>query len=163
MTAINPTLLREGYKLTASFYEAGIDCPPLVEFNRWIMSQQLAVGQAGAVPAATKPLGNGTADFDTALTAALKTSPNGVDIGDLRAILTPYGKTPPAIGAALGRMAKAGTAEKRGELWFATADGKVDRRLTQGRVRKPRQRRTTGQPGAAAGAEAAGDAQRQAA
>lgn len=122
MVAINPALMRDVHKVTAGFYEAGISCQPLVDFNRWIMSQPLAIGEAAAANDATHLPAAG---FDTALATALESSGAiGVDITDLRVILKPYDKTTAAIGAALGRMKKAGTAEQRGSLWYATTAGK---------------------------------------
>jgi hypothetical protein len=139
MSAITPTLLRQSYDLTAAFYAAGIDCPPLIMFNEW-MSRELAKEAARPIKPATvttTKVPAPQATFATALTSALISSPDGVSIADLRAILAPYKPTATMIGATLGRMTKAGTAEKKGELWFAksaTITGIDKRRKTAGKT-----------------------------
>jgi hypothetical protein len=143
MPAINPALQRDLFKLTAGFYAAGIDCPPLVELNRWALSQPLdaTIAPALAPALATTTAAAAAATFQDALAAALKSSPRGTDVSDLRAILADYKLTGAQIGAALGRMAKAGTAHKVGELWFGTRAKaeRVDRSLDQRRTRKPKE------------------------
>jgi hypothetical protein len=130
---INPNFVAAAYGLTALAYKEGIDCPPLVAFNAWIMGQI-------ASPLAAMPAANAS-EFNAALAAALQSSPAGITTSDLRTILTRFGKSASEIGLAVGRLARKGTVQKKDHLWFwigapATGNGNVDRTLPPRRGRK---------------------------
>jgi hypothetical protein len=128
MPAMNKDLLHQGYNFTIACFDNGIDATPV---STWL-TEQARLGMAPIVGTETGthtglPL-NGLPTFDNAVLAAVRSSPNGVDMNDLRAILAQYGKPPAAIGAALGRLQKKQLISKKGNLWTAGKVTSIDTR-----------------------------------
>jgi hypothetical protein len=174
MTTINREFQTKVHELTALAYRQSIPCPPLVALNDWMSRQPTD----GAVSAAARPAANeaapagGPGSFDDAALSAVRSSPNGVGIDDLAAILKPYGKPKNQVGAALGRLKRAGRIRERGELWFIKAAAPRGRPATAGKAgsvdKRTKQRRTRRVDaakgnGAATGAPAEGQPQAAAA
>src|SRR4029077_1594630 len=118
------------HALTALAYKDGILCPALVAFNDWL-------ARAGITLAAIPPSTIATDNFDDAVLFAVQSSPNGVGLDDLRAILATYKKPANQIGLALARLVKkglltvAGTAPE--QIWTfmgATTTGTTGTRRT---------------------------------
>lgn len=142
MPAINKELLHQGYNFAIACYDAGIDATPVATW----LSDQARLSMANPAPQTSA---TPAVDFDTALATALESSGAiGVDMTDLRVILKSYGKTASAIGAALGRMKKAGAAEQRGNLWFAATKRARPANVDQS-IGTRRRGRRTGTTGAA--------------
>ena len=153
MTAtITPTLIKQSFELTAGFYAAGIQCPQLVSFNKWLIGEMSIrpIADTTATTAHAPPIAE-KVDFTEAVEQALKSSPNGISPPDLRAVLAHLNEPPANIGAALGRLKRQNLAEKRGDLWFAigaaavkttrakpakAANGKIDRSMGNRRNRR---------------------------
>lgn len=142
----------------AQAWQDNLDCPPLLNLLRWMQNQSLTSisTQRLATPA-------NNASFDDAVLAAITSSPNGVGLGDLGAILKHLGRPATAITPALNRLLKAKKIEKRGADWYApeiaaTGNGNIDRTSMSARRRaiagqQPAPRRTrTRRPRTAAGA-----------
>lgn len=150
MPAITPALLGQCYQLTAGFYAAGIECPPLVAFNKWIgehmtgspsTAAQTAIANNAIGTRGKRSTGNATktpSTYDAAVLTAVQSSPAGIGIDGLAPMLKSYGKPANQIGAALGRLTRAGKIEKKGELWYAALSATVDRTLVAGTRRRGR-------------------------
>jgi hypothetical protein len=171
MPQINPIFERMIHQATAYAFQHGISCPPLIGVNNWLFAQT-RVAEAAATPASRPTTANGAApggpvSFDDALIAAVRSSPNGVSLDDLQAILASSKKPKNQIAAAAVRLAKKALLAKRGELWFiktaargrpAGKTGTVDKTMPERRTRRARGGKTAGN-----GATPAGEAQPQAA
>lgn len=129
MAAINPLFGEKLYELTALAYEQNIACPLLAQLNGWYIGQKGAM-TAGLPIATGLP---GETGFAAAVLAAIKSSPTGVDMNDLRAILAEHNQPAQTIGATIGRLIRAGQVEKRGDLWFFLSDTKKVESLGQRR------------------------------
>ncbi len=130
MPTVNPTFAQKCHELTAFAYQHKIDCPPLIGVNNWLAAQTTG-SPAAAMPGAEPPTGS----FDDAVQAAVRSSPNGVALADLRPILAEYKRTPEQIAAACRRLSK--TIALRGSLYWYTAagNGKAVRTTGQRRTR----------------------------
>ncbi|TAK82104.1 MAG: hypothetical protein EPO09_21705, partial [Aquabacterium sp.] len=138
MPAVNPAFQQKIHELTAFAYQHQIDCPPLIGINNWLAQQSAAT----PISARTGSLTGQAVPFDDAVLAAVKSSPNGVGLADLRAILAPYARPPNQIETALGRLTRAKTIEKRGDLWYmsgaGSGTGQQPRRRTRGTAAAPK-------------------------
>jgi hypothetical protein len=123
MTPVNPAFQAKVHELTALAYEKAIPCPPLVALNDWLRRQPTvaAMPAPAARPSAIGNAPGGEGSFDEAVVAAVRSSPNGVAIADLQAILAAYKKPNNQIGAALGRLKRAGRIQERGGVWRTKA------------------------------------------
>jgi hypothetical protein len=130
MPTINPVFEKKILDAMAYAGAHHIDCPPLVGVYNWIATQARAAPVAAAAgTTAVKP------SFREALLAAVQSSPQGVGLSDLQAILKTYNLKPNLIAAEAGRQAKAGTIKKAGDLWFFVGSaGSINHTIDQRRA-----------------------------
>lgn len=176
MTTINREFETTLLRLSTIALKANYDCPPLIALNNWALEQMTAsaaatapLTQRPARPGANGAAPGGQGSFDEAVLAAVKSSPDGVGIGDLRSILATYKKPNNQIGAALGRLKRKNLIQQRGELWLIKTRGRpagsgkattVDKTIG---ARRTRRARGAAKAGAGNGAAEAGAAQAAAA